>query len=81
MSDLLKRVEKMRQYQQESRNIDRPSGYYWVRFPGQDRWQPGGWDNTAKMWSLMGGQDPWFEQQLVAVGQKIADPVGITESE
>jgi hypothetical protein len=79
---MLNTIEKVQQYRQASRNIDRPSGYYWIKFPGQEnRWQPGGWDNQVKMWSVMGGKDLWFEQQLVAVGQKVADPPGITESE
>jgi len=67
-------IDKMRQYQQDSAEIDRPSGYYWIKFPGQEnRWQPGGWDNHVKMWSVMGGQDPWFEQQLVEIGPKITE--------
>ena len=65
-----------RQCQESSMAIDRPTGYYWIVFPGQeDRWQPGGWDNQAKMWSVMGGRDLWFEQQLVEVGEKIKQPL------
>jgi hypothetical protein len=70
----MSRIDYLLQYHLKHSDVDRETGYYWIKFPGQDRWQPGGWDNRVKTWSLMGSQDPWFEQQLVEIGPRITEP-------
>lgn len=51
----------------------RETGYYWIKFPGIVRWQPGSWDSCAGYWLLIGSRDPWFDHQI-RVGPKIEYP-------
>lgn len=51
------------------------TGYYWIRFPGRDHWEPGGYDAKVQMFMLIGSTDPWYPWQLT-VGDRIDPPKG-----
>jgi hypothetical protein len=61
----------------DNQKLDRKDGYYWIKFPHEDRkgyhWEPGSWDNRMKAWALIGSEVPWFEFQLIDVGFFIGD--------
>ena len=62
--------------------IDRPCGYYWIKFPyarwGKpgvpEHWEVGSWDPDVQMWALMGQSDAWYEWQLQEIGARIEEP-------
>jgi hypothetical protein len=49
------------------------TGYYWIKFPGNDYWEPSGYDENFKIFMLIGSVDPWYPFQLT-IGEKIEPP-------
>lgn len=59
---------------EEIKQISRPNGYYWVKFPHRDRipnWEPASWDIDIHSWMLIGSLTRWYDFQLQEIGELI----------